>query len=124
MAQQEGRFGSSAAGGYGRVVKRRLPRQGFTGEFKGLLLTRSVMFIASQQGTAPHTLTPINASRIDSRMLSTQEHDLEDITADLETTPQRVRRHYLKGLLDWTVSTLLKSASVQQSSGKGTNPES
>ncbi|EIE27622.1 hypothetical protein COCSUDRAFT_39238 [Coccomyxa subellipsoidea C-169] len=52
-------------------------------------------------------------------MLSTQEHDLEDIRADLETTPQRVRRHYLKGLLDWAVSTLLKSASVQQSSGKG-----
>ncbi|KAK9917648.1 hypothetical protein WJX75_006796 [Coccomyxa subellipsoidea] len=44
------------------------------------------------------------------------------MTIDLETTPQRVRRHYMKMLLDWTVSNLLKSASVQQGSGIGSAP--
>jgi hypothetical protein len=39
--------------------------------------------------------------------------------AGLNATPPRVRGHYLKMLLDWTVSTLLKSASLLTSRKEG-----
>ena len=41
------------------------------------------------------------------------------LRAELAATPPRVRKHYIKTLLEWTTSTLLKAASV---SGKGIDP--
>ncbi|CAL8463562.1 g3096 [Coccomyxa elongata] len=45
-----------------------------------------------------------------------QEGNLSRLRTELAATPPRVRKHYIKTLLEWTTSTLLKAAS---SSGKG-----